>query len=229
MKKIAEEIIRRRVLENFELSESYFYNGIPLCVIDSIYSIGVRYESVKNVISNFCDHQNIMKHRISKQELPKKDEQYKVSDFLKMFEKFNTESLAKDVFKNSQRTSTKSGILKSEAVFKFLTILNKYGIDTFQDLGKMNEEIENEILKIRGQKSGISLQYFYMLAGSNELIKPDRMIIRFLKNILEREKITIEESLGIITQTCEVLESDFEVKITPRELDNAIWNYQRNQ
>ena len=152
----------------------------------------------------------------------------KFAGFIKKFEKFDTESLAKEVFKNSHRTSTKNGILKSEAVVEFLTILNKYKINTFQDLDKMNEKIENEILNIKGQKSGISIQYFYMLAGSNELIKPDRMIIRFLEKYLER-KITIKESLGIISKTCEILESDFSVKITPRELDNAIWNYQRNQ
>lgn len=228
MKKLAEEIIRKIDLENFELSESYFYNGIPLCVIDSIYSIGVKYESVKNVISNFCVHEKIRKYRISKLKLPEIDDQYKVSDFIKKFEKFDTESLAKEVFKNSHRTSTKNGILKSEAVVEFLTILNKYKINTFQDLDKMNEKIENEILNIKGQKSGISIQYFYMLAGSNELIKPDRMIIRFLEKYLER-KIMIKESLGIISKTCEILESDFSVKITPRELDNAIWNYQRNQ
>ena len=80
MKKIAKEIMTRIDLENFELSESYFYNGIPLCVIDSVYSIGVRYEAVMNVISNFCKHQKITKHRGSKLELPGIDEQYKDMD-----------------------------------------------------------------------------------------------------------------------------------------------------
>lgn len=215
-------------LKNFNLSESYYYNGIPLCVIDSIYSIGVNYESVKNVITNFCEYQKIKKYRVSKIELPEINEQYKVSEFIQQFEKYDAEKLAKTVFKNSQRTSTRSGILKSEAVVEFLKILNKYKIDTFQDLRKMNKKIENEILNIKGQKSGISLQYFYMLAGSNELIKPDRMIIRFLEKNLNR-RITIEESLEIISRTCKVLESDFSITITPRELDNAIWNYQRNQ
>lgn len=33
-----------------EVAEQYGYASLPLCVIDSVFSIGVRYESVRNVI-----------------------------------------------------------------------------------------------------------------------------------------------------------------------------------
>ena len=228
MKNLAQIILNKIDLENFKLSDSYFYNSLPLCVIDSIYSIGVKYESVKNVISNFCEYENITKYRPSRSLIPDVDSQYKVNDFLKNFNNYSYTSLAKEVFKNNQRTSTRNGILKSQAVVEFLNVLAKFKINTFKDLDKANQNFENEIIKIKGQKSGISLKYFYMLSGSNELIKPDRMIIRFLEENLAR-KISISESSTIIVKTCNVLKNQFEIEITPRELDNAIWSYQRNR
>lgn len=41
-------------------------------------------------------------------------------------------------------------------------------------------DFEAEITQIPCQRSGISLRYLYMLAGSEEFIKPDRMINRFV-------------------------------------------------
>lgn len=228
MKKLSDLILEKIDLRNFELSQSYYYNSLPLCVIDSIYSIGVKYESVKNVVSNFCEYENIQKYRDSKNVLTKIQEQYKVSDFLRKFKSFDFKLLAEDVFRNKQRTSTRNGILKSQAVVEFLGILYEQEIDTFQDLSKLNKNGEKKILAIKGQKSGISLQYFYMLAGSDELIKPDRMILRFLEENIKR-KILIEETLEIFKETCKALHDDHSIIITPRELDNAIWNYQRNK
>lgn len=52
---------------------------------------------------------------------------------------------------------------KSEAVFLFAKVLNKYGIDYFQDMPKLYSNylyISEEIMQISGQRSGISLKYF---------------------------------------------------------------------
>ena len=42
-----------------------------------------------------------------------------------------------------------------------------------------NELLEKKIKEIPGQKSGLSFKYFLMLVGNENLIKPDRMIIRY--------------------------------------------------
>ena len=48
-------------------------------------------------------------------------------------------------------------------------------------------DYESKIKRIPGQRSWISLQYFYMLARSDEVIKPDRMVIRYLENIIKKQ------------------------------------------
>ncbi len=75
------------------------------------------------------------------------------------------------MFQNRQRTSSRNGILKAEAVYQFCRVLHKYSVNYLQDVIKLygNQEFEKEIKLISGQKSGISLVYFYMLVGEDTL------------------------------------------------------------
>ncbi|TRX37981.1 hypothetical protein FNW52_03525 [Flavobacterium sp. ZT3R18] len=206
--------------KNYKLPDEYNYGHLPLCVIDSIFSIGVKYEAVKNVVNRFCDHYKIDKSSNT--------EELTTSHFLELMEQQTVQELAENIYKNRQRTSTVSGILKSEAVVLFLKVLQKYKVESLNDIDKIitNDQFEIEIKKISGQKSGISLQYFFMLAGSDDLIKPDRMILRFLENILE-EKVSLNDCQVILTGVTEQLKNNG-FNITAKKLDNLIWNYQRD-
>ena len=56
----------------------------------------------------------------------------------------------------------------------------------YRDSGGFREKglpsgAETEIMQIPGQKSGLSLRYFYMLAGDDSFAKPDRHVLRFIK------------------------------------------------
>jgi len=206
--------------KNYELPDEFNYGHLPLCVIDSVFSIGVNYEAVKNVVNRFCDHYKIDKSSNT--------EELTTSHFLELMEQQTVQELAENIYKNRQRTSTVSGILKSEAVVLFLKVLQKYKVESLNDIDKIitNDQFEIEIKKISGQKSGISLQYFFMLAGSDDLIKPDRMILRFLENIL-KEKISLKDCQVILTGVTEQLKNNG-FNITAKKLDNLIWNYQRD-
>ena len=68
--------------------------------------------------------------------------------------------MATEVFANHQRTSTRGGILKSEAVERFTSTMCEHGIEHLQDIEVQlpGEALDQEIRKIPGQGSGISLQ-----------------------------------------------------------------------
>lgn len=206
--------------KDYELPEVYYYKHLPLCVIDSIFSIGVKYEIVQNTLNRFCDYYKIDKFS--------KSEELTTSDFLKLMKEKSILELTENIYQNKQRTSTRNGILKSEAVILFLEVLQKFNIEKLSDIDKIfnNQQFEIEIKKIPGQNSGISLVYFFMLAGSDELIKPDRMIIRFLENI-SGEKVSLNDSQYILVEVSRELKKNG-FKITPKKLDYLIWNYQRN-
>jgi hypothetical protein len=141
--------------------------------------------------------------------------------------------MATIVFQNGQRTSSKSGILKSCAVQKFAEVLVRHDVETLKDawlvLGnaKKLEKLEVDITKVPGQRSGITFKYFCMLAGSSDLIKPDRMIRRFLFEALG-SALTPDECQESLQGVVRLLLPDYP-HLTPRMLDYRIWAYQRTK
>lgn len=216
-------------LNDAKLPDEYFYASLPLCIIDSVFSIGVHYNSTKNTVSKYCDYFSLQKTRKDNGRFPEIPEQENIDEFIRKIELIGIEKFSEDVLKNRQRTSTRNGILKTEATLEFSKILSEYEINYFQDVKKIysNESFETKIRNIPGQKSGISLQYFFMLAGDENLIKPDRMIIRFLERTLNR-KISNDDSQNILLETCELLKEKYP-SMNPRILDNLIWRYERGR
>jgi hypothetical protein len=205
--------------KEFELPLEYHYCHLPLCVIDAVFSIGVRYQSVTNTINRFCNYFKIDKFSSS--------EGLTVSGFLNLIEGESIQSITDSIFVNRQRTSSKNGILKTEAVIRFHKTLQKFQFESLMDVKRFadNNQLEDAIGLIPGQKSGISFKYFLMLAGTDDLIKPDRMIRRFLES-LGIKGISLYESQILFNNVAEQMNS-FGFNLSPRKLDNLIWNYQR--
>lgn len=213
-------------LENAVLGEEYYYQSLPLCVIDAVYSIGAHYSSTRNVVVRFCKKFNLQRIRDAKNELPKTSEQLSTSSFLNIISGYSPVELAKNVFENNQRTSAQNGILKAEAVVRFAKVLQQFDGEYFQSRSKFvgNKNFKNEIRKIPGQRSGISTRYFYMLAGSDDFIKPDRMISRFIEERTGK-RLSLKESQELIIETQKLLSKKYE-NLTPKLLDFLIWNFQ---
>lgn len=212
-----------------ELGSEFFYSSLPLCVIDSVFSIGVKYEGVQNVMKRVGTRFSIPIFRENGSEFPDKDLQFSTSQLLSQLDIYTEDNLAKEVFGNSQKTSTNNGILKASAVVQFLKILQNYKIEYFQDLINVagNETFEKEVKNIKGQSSGISLKYFYMLAGNENLIKPDRMIKRFL---LRETGLSLkdDEAQSLLLNTAKVISSKLGKSVSAVLLDNLIWQYERS-
>ncbi|MBQ8731485.1 MAG: hypothetical protein IJY82_01465 [Oscillospiraceae bacterium] len=206
------------------LPEEFFYNSLDLCIIDAVFSIGVKYEGVKNVVRKYQKHLEHAHPALSKRSRT-------TSEAISVFESYSSIlDFAKDVL-NLQRTSTKNGILKAEAVLEVLKVLDKHDIQDvnhFRNLDSTKqEEVDKEILAVKGQGSGIMLKYLYMLVGNDDVCKPDRMLHRFITNISGR-KMLDDELQRVMANACEILSKEYPT-LTVRTLDNQIWQYQKNQ
>lgn len=207
--------------------DEFQYGSLPLCVIDTVFSIGVRYSSTEKVVERFCAYFDIP--RLSKSGVPAVSQQMSIGEFCASYESIGVEGMARDVYRNWQRTSTRNGLLKSEAALRFGEVLYNHGVNYFQDVERILGEptFEADIQAIPGQRSGISLRYFYMLAGSSEYIKPDRMVERFVRAAIGRT-LGVSELHTILLAVCKNLTEEYP-RLTPRALDHVIWSYQRQQ
>ena len=131
---------------------------------------------------------------------------------------------------NNNRTSTRGGVLKSQAIRDASRVLNTEGIGTTADLRKVAEDdlqlarVKAAWCAVTGQRSGITWHYVQMLAGIDG-VKPDRMICRFVADAvgLPRTRVTPTFALEILTAAAK------EMGMSPNDLDHAVWQFQRSR
>jgi hypothetical protein len=68
-----------------------------------------------------------------------------------------------------------------------------------------------------------------MLAGDDNLIKPDRMIYRFLDRTFPNQNFDFQKATAVVQDICKLINEKWNLKITPRELDHWIWKHEREK
>lgn len=196
------------------------YASVPLCIIDAVFSLGVRYKSVENVVDGFCE-----RHRWSRFS----GKEHTTSELVAVLTPFENRFEQVDVFRNRQRTSPRSGITKAEAVYRFAIALKSHEIETLKDVKKKGKQpaLRAAITRIPGQNSGLSYNYFLMLAGDVDVVKADRMVRRFVDTALGRS-VSQDGAQELVVRAAKVLSGDHP-NINPVILDNVIWGYQSGQ
>lgn len=218
-------------LQEARLPDEYYYASLPLCVVDAVFSIGVRYESTRRTVRSWCDSQTPAWRMIDRSpRSQQRRSQHTLEEFLGLLKGRDFRSLAQREFNNIQRTSSTNGILKAEATYLFAMALHHAGIDEFgdtQDVMRI-EKVRPSVLQIKGQGSGLSFDYFLMLSGSDTNVKADRMVRRFVADALGVTDVAADTARRLIVDVCEALKADFP-NLTPRLLDYEIWTYQRTR
>lgn len=209
-------------LDNCELPDEYYYTCFPLCLLDAVFSIGVRYSSTRNAVQNYCSKYAIPCYNRERIQI-----MHGISDLIRNIESMGSTDFAAIAVKNRQRTSSKNGILKAEAVLRCAKVFQKYQIENLTDFReKMTPVIEKEYLSVKGQASGISLKYLNMLCGDEDSLKPDRHIIRFLNNYYVGT-VDIGNAEQIMREVLDKLIKNHP-ELNMRKLDYIIWQYQSN-
>ena len=206
-----------------ELNSNQNHASIPICILDAVFSIGVTYTSTINTVRRYCNYFHLPLTRGP--ELPALAEQHTVSELLDNINNVGIEFFTESILRNRQRTSSRNGILKSQAVYEWAKVLKSHGIEVLQDIPSLGLDtiVEDKLLCIPGQRSGISLKYFYMLCGIEDLCKPDRHLLKYLSERLCRD-IGMEEAQKIMAETVMEINKSFP-NVTIRLLDYTIWGY----
>jgi hypothetical protein len=192
-------------------------DSVGLALIEAVWSIGVRYQSVENVIARY------RAERLAAGDDPDADGPADVRRFIEACG--GAEAFARRMG-NRQRTSTTNGILKAEAVLHEAHILEDEGVERAADLTAASQQrldhLQGRWSTVVGQGSGVSWRAFSMLVGLPE-VKPDRMIRRFAAAALGRPR---ETAVSVDEARALVLGAAARLGVSPRALDYAIWAYQ---
>lgn len=216
---------------DFEIESPAGYCSAPLSALDAIFSLGIRYKTVVNVLNRFCN----------KFQLKWQTTDIKTSVMLSNIErvmqdeKISIEEFA-NLYLNNNKTSTSQkpdvAILKADAFVQALKIMKKHNIETCSDVlakAKVDDStFEADFLSIKGQRPGTSLHYLYMLCGDEEFIKVDRHIKNFTCQALNEENLDHDKIVTLFKEAVMVLKTDNK-DITPKRLDHIIWKFMSNK
>lgn len=197
--------------------------SLSLCIVDAVWSIGANYDTV--VVP-------MVRERVAKAlgvkspTAPADGFEAKDPITLQKLEDLGRDGLTG--LTNLQRTSTRNGILKSEAVFQHCRIFREHKIETLEEAIVLMEDdsrfavVDKALRSIPGEGSyGIRRNYLWMMLGNDDLIKPDRMVLRWLAG--QGVKTDPDGARSIIASLVSKVELPGRRRPTAWEVDHAIW------
>jgi len=229
IKRVADRCEENLNLNDMSLSDEHFYQSLPLCIIDAVYSPAAKYPGTRRTVIDYCKRFGLRRIREPKVDSPPPiEEQQSIQQFLGVVSQYSFQDLADLIFHNNQYTHTwENAPLKAKAVVRFAQVLRKYDIDYFQDLAtKYNDaNLEKELDDIPGQSKDVSIAYFFLLSGSDDFIKADRRVRHFVEESINRVVTTEETQSGL--REVVILLKESHPNLTPRFLDHKIWQYDK--
>ncbi|WP_455834245.1 hypothetical protein [Pseudarthrobacter siccitolerans] len=192
-------------------------NSLAFCIIDSLWSTGLSYGAVQNVVARYSAHRRLNGHDAS---------QDGTCELLDLYTDIGGSASFAELVKNHNRAHTKPGaLLKAEVVHQAARVLHKMRIRTMKDLHAQYAadehltDLKKAWLRLPSQSSGITFNYLLILAGYPS-VKPDRMIIRFVeKHGRTTRGLTPTETGELIRQVAKLY------PVAAHRLDHVIWRY----
>jgi len=227
-------------LRTVAATPSSYWASMPLCIIDSVWSIRSNYEkTVCPLVRRFAESNTPQWDGVD-HSTPPRDGSPTVKDLLETIQgRLQNGHAIEDLFHNKdgrpnrQRTSSRSGILKADAVRRFANALFSAGINQPSDLRDAAKLKKAEILvrKIPGQGTGITFTYFLMLSGEGQFVKSDTHIRRFVSDGLGipwSNLVSADRAARLLTEAARRFAVNLP-GLTPAKLDHAVWADQRSR
>jgi hypothetical protein len=197
-----------------------------LCVLDAVYSVGARYAGVARVCRAYAGHARLdpvtVAHRDIATVLGTAAEQ-PLEAFVADVHAVGVDRFAGEVVRHRGRTSPRGGTLKADAALRYAQILVELDVhrvgdlhDLFVDTDRF-DAVQARLRQVPGNGAfDVRMGYLWMLTGQDGVVKPDRMVLRWLARHSPTpiDPATARELLAAVAQV---------VGCSPWELDHAIW------
>ncbi|WP_336389674.1 hypothetical protein [Mycolicibacterium austroafricanum] len=197
--------------------------SLSLCIADAVWSIGAHYDNVvvpvvRKLATKFGVEQSTipMSEPLGADPLP-----------LAELAGLSVEELIP--LTNWQNTSTRGGIRKADAVLRHVHAFRAHGVEDLGDAIALFGDDEPfaalnaDLRKIPGEGAhAVRRDYLWMLIGQDDLIKPDRMVLRWFRH----HGVTVDPigARGLIAALVPAVSAGLKRPVTAWEIDHALWN-----
>lgn len=206
------------------------WTHLSLCVLDAVFSIGARYSTTcrtVRVYASFAGLPHVLGPAADVAAGAFTATEEPVAALVQRIEQHSVESFARAVLRNRQRTSPRGGVLKTEAALAYGAVLQRNGLLRLADVGRALADdariraAEAQLARVPGHgANGVRVGYLWMLAGSDDVIKPDRMVLGWLTALLGRSPSAPEARTLLSAASADL-------GVTAWQVDHAMWNAQR--
>lgn len=200
------------------------YNSVVPAIIDCVYSLNSRYETVKNIVKRYAD-----KYMSGKPSL----KALNVDDLIDQVNQIGFEDFALYVLQ-SKRKILKKGSTKYriQTCYEVAEILKEQNIQTILDFQKLKKDEANELENNLKTLEGIgeaAVNYLFMLCGDQNKCKPDTHLLRFIEKVIGY-KVTEAECQDLFKEATRILSAKPEYKgLSVAGLDSKVWYYDKYQ
>jgi hypothetical protein len=190
------------------------HTSVALAAIDAVWGIGVRWSSVRNVLQRYRD---------GRRQAGGDPESDGPEPLIALIEDMGGPEGFADSVGNRQRTSTRNGVLKAQALRGVAEVLRDAGLSTPAQVRAATDPqlaaLRMAWTQVPGQGSGLSLDAFLMGCGRGG-VKADRMVRRFVAQALgtTEQKVTPARAAALVTEAAR------RCGVPARRLDAAIWD-----
>ena len=198
---------------NFKEQISYNYESLAVCIIDCVYSLRAKYDTVtKPVVQRYIEYDNNSKATVSKL----------IED---IEHSGGPELFAKNVLHNEQLSGH---VLKAAICLKLAKYLKMLHIESIDDFRNFEEQelLEIVIMSVKGIGDA-GTNYLFMLAGDQGRCKPDVHIHHCVRDGYG-EDLSNEECQELFKCAVEDLKAD-NPELTVAKLDGIIWRKYHSQ
>jgi hypothetical protein len=197
--------------------------SLSLCIVDAVWSIGAHYDNVvvtlvRKLATEFGVEQPTapMSDSIGVDPLP-----------LTRLADLSVDELIQST--NWQKTSTRGGIRKADAALRHIHVFRAHGVTGLADATalfgdeKRFAAVNKNLRAIPGEGAhSVRRDYLWMLIGQDDLIKPDRMVLRWFK----KYGVVVDPvgARDLIAALVPVVSARLKRTVTAWEIDHALWS-----
>ncbi len=191
---------------------SYCYQSLPVCVVDCVYSLRARYNSVTVPIVERYANKYMNGDKTSADD-------DSLTGFIDHLTVPGLKSFADNIARNHQILGR---VPKEEVCLNIAEVLQGLGIETFKDFQDYpsREKLAETIKTVKGMGNA-GVNYLFMLTGDDNKSKPDVHIHHCMEESCG-EDVSDKECQQIIKETVDILKEEFP-NLTVRKLDGVIW------